>query len=271
VRRLFAVNDLDQFGVVGQLPTAPPWGAINADLHGIGGLFNPMAGKQKRRIQAVGYMRTSSATNVGRDKDSEARQRAAIEGYAKAAGYAIVDWFYDEAVKGGDAVTERPGFTAMMDRIAGNGVRTILVESPDRFARDLAVQLAGHDFLKGMGVALVPASAPDFFLEDTPTAVLVRQVLGAIAQFEKATLVAKLKAARDRKIAAGVKCGGRRSHAEIRPELVALARELRRKPPNGPRPSLREVSRLLAERGYLNAGGRPFNAASVRSMIGGRP
>jgi len=32
-----------------------------------------------------------------------------------------------------------------MDRIAGNGVRIIIVESPDRFARDLAVQLAGHD------------------------------------------------------------------------------------------------------------------------------
>jgi hypothetical protein len=32
--------------------------------------------------------------------------------------------------------------------------------------------------------------APDFFVEDTPTAVLVRQVLGAIAQFEKAALVA---------------------------------------------------------------------------------
>jgi DNA invertase Pin-like site-specific DNA recombinase len=145
-----------------------------------------MAGKRNRqKIEAVGYMRTSSATNVGRDKDSEARQRAAIEGYAKAAGYAIVDWFYDEAVKGSDAVTERHGFTAMMDRIAGNGVRTILVESPDRFARDLAVQLDGHNFLKGMGVALVPATAPDYFLEDTPTAVLVRQVLGAIAQFEK--------------------------------------------------------------------------------------
>jgi hypothetical protein len=33
----------------------------------------------------------------------------------------------------------------------------------------------------------IPASAPDFFLEDTPTAMLVRQVLGAIAQFDKAT------------------------------------------------------------------------------------
>jgi hypothetical protein len=42
-------------------------------------------------------------------------------------------------------------------------------------------------------VSLIPATAPDFFLEDTPMAVLVRQVLGAIAQFEKASLVAKLK------------------------------------------------------------------------------
>ena len=44
-----------------------------------------MVGKGKRKIEAIGYMPTSSATNVGRDKDSEARQRAAIESYAKAA------------------------------------------------------------------------------------------------------------------------------------------------------------------------------------------
>ena len=52
--------------------------------------------------------------------------------------------------------------------------------------------------------------------EDTPTAVSVRQVLGAIAQFE-ASLVAKLKAARDRKRAAAGKCEGRKSWAEIDP------------------------------------------------------
>jgi hypothetical protein len=54
------------------------------------------------------------------------------------------------------------------------------------------VQLAGHDHLKRLGVALMPTSAPDHFTEDTPTTILVRQVLGAIAQFDKATLVAKL-------------------------------------------------------------------------------
>jgi DNA invertase Pin-like site-specific DNA recombinase len=120
----------------------------------------------------------------------------------------VVDWFYDAAVRGTDSITERPGFAAMLERLASNGVRAIIVESPDRFARDLAVQLAGHDYLKGLGVALIPASAPDFFLEDTPTAVLVRQVLGAIAQFEKGTMVAKLKAARERKRAAGHKVEG---------------------------------------------------------------
>ena len=55
------------------------------------------------RTPALAYLRTSSATNVGADKDSEKRQRAAIEGYAKRAGFALVGEFYDEAVSGADA------------------------------------------------------------------------------------------------------------------------------------------------------------------------
>jgi DNA invertase Pin-like site-specific DNA recombinase len=187
--------------------------------------------KSGHKTPAIAYLRTSSAANVGADKDSERRQRVAIEGFARANGYVIEAEFYDAAVSGADAVTERPGFLAMLQRIAGNWIKTIIVESPDRFARDLAVQLAGHDMLKGLGIDLIPASAPDFFLEDTPTAVLVRQVLGAIAQFEKASLVAKLKAARDRKRARDGKCEGRRSHREMDPELVALAKRLRRRNP----------------------------------------
>ncbi len=38
------------------------------------------------RTRAYGYLRTSSATNVGDGKDSERRPRAAIAAYAKAAG-----------------------------------------------------------------------------------------------------------------------------------------------------------------------------------------
>lgn len=215
---------------------------------------------------AYGYMRTSSATNVGDGKDSEQRQRAAIEGFAKAAGYRIVDWFRDPAVSGADPVTSRPGFVAMLDALVGDGVRTIIVESPDRFARDLAVQLAGHDHLRGLGLDLVPASAPDFFLEDTPTAVLVRQVLGAIAEFEKASLVAKLRAARERKKALTGKGSGRKSHLEQRPELIALAKKLHRKR-KGERLSLRAISAELATAGFLNQYGKPFAATSVAAMV----
>jgi DNA invertase Pin-like site-specific DNA recombinase len=224
--------------------------------------------RKGKLVEALGYMRTSSATNVGADKDSEKRQRVAIEGYAKAVGIVIVDWFYDKAIKGSDAVTARPGFAAMLNRIAGNGVRTIIVESPDRFARDLAVQLAGHDHLRKLGVTLIPATAPDFFTEDTPTAILVRQVLGAIAQFDKASTIAKLKAARDRKIAAGEKCGGRKSYAERDggKELVALARELRGT--DGRPRSLLKVAAGLAGRGYVTPSGRPYSASAVASMLG---
>jgi DNA invertase Pin-like site-specific DNA recombinase len=95
---------------------------------------------------------------------------------------------------------------------------------------------------------------------DTPTAVLVRQVLGAIAQFEKTSLVAKLKAARDRKKQATGKCGGRRSCAESRPEVVALAKELQG--------SLRKISAELAARGYVTVRGKPFSASAVQAMLG---
>jgi DNA invertase Pin-like site-specific DNA recombinase len=48
-------------------------------------------GRKQNRVQAVGYVRTSSAANVGADRDSEPRQRRAIENFAKSAGYEVVD------------------------------------------------------------------------------------------------------------------------------------------------------------------------------------
>jgi DNA invertase Pin-like site-specific DNA recombinase len=229
---------------------------------------------------AVAYLRTSSATNVRKDKtdkvveiddkDSDRRQRETIDRFAKAAGYEIVAEYYDKAVKGTDPVGERPAFAEMLERLLSNGAKTIIVESPDRFARDLMVQLAGHDMLKAKGIALIAASAPTHFVEETPTAVLVRQVLGAIAQFDKTSLVAKLAGARRRKrIATGQKVEGRKSHAEERPKTVALAKALRRRKPKGGRLSLRAISAELAAQGHLNEHGKPFNPNSIASMLAG--
>jgi DNA invertase Pin-like site-specific DNA recombinase len=83
------------------------------------------------------------------------------------------------------------------------------------------------------------ANNPGSFIDATPTAKLVRQVLGAISEFDKAMTVAKLRGARERKRRDVGKCEGRKSHAERNPESVALVRELRRKRPKGGQRSLR--------------------------------
>jgi DNA invertase Pin-like site-specific DNA recombinase len=171
-------------------------------------------GSKGKRVEAVGYLRTSSATNVGDEKDSEVRQRKAIESYARAAGMVVVDWFYDAAVSGADPIETRPGFTAALARIAGNGVRTIIVETANRFARDLMVQEVGFAMLRDLGVTLIAADSPSSFLDDGPTSKLIRQILGAVSEFDKAMTVAKLKGARDRVRRQQGKCEGRKSYAE---------------------------------------------------------
>ncbi|WP_265440288.1 recombinase family protein [Bradyrhizobium sp. SEMIA] len=42
---------------------------------------------------------------------------AAIESFAKANGYELVDEFYDAAASGADPIAERPGFAAMLNRM----------------------------------------------------------------------------------------------------------------------------------------------------------
>jgi DNA invertase Pin-like site-specific DNA recombinase len=44
-------------------------------------------------------------------------------------------------VSGADPIEVRPGFSALLDCIEGNGVRTVLVEDASRFARIVAQEL----------------------------------------------------------------------------------------------------------------------------------
>lgn len=222
------------------------------------------------KIKAVAYLRTSSAANVGEDRDSHKRQMAAISGYARRAGYVIVlPPYYDAAVSGADPIDARPGFAAMLAFLAEHSdVRTILVENASRFARDLTVQLTGHDLLKARGITLIPVDAPDYFTADTPTAVMVRQILGAVSQFEKAAIVHKLRVARDRKRAATGRCEGRKPIAEKYPNAVALARKLHRKDrATGKRLSYRKIAAKMAAAGHLAGSGEPFGPSAIKSML----
>jgi DNA invertase Pin-like site-specific DNA recombinase len=217
--------------------------------------------------KAIAYYRTSSAANVGEDKDSIARQRVAVGSYAKRAGYEIVGSYSDAAVSGADQVDIRPGFATMLARIAGNGVRTIIVETASRFARDLIVQETGFRFLRDAGIVLIAADSPDSFLDDTPTAVLIRQVLGAVSQFEKAGLVAKLKGARKRKRATGVKVEGRKSYAEAGRSIATVERAKALKAEGL---TLREITDRLTAEGHKTRTGAAYQLTAIGRMISGK-
>src|SRR5829696_3586218 len=210
-----------------------------------------MASKEKTK--ALAYLRTSSAANAGTDKDSDKRQRAAIAAFAKSHGVQIVEEFCDPGVSGADPIETRPGFAALLDRIESNGLRTVIIEDASRFARDLVTQELGILALIGRGVRVLTASGDDLTNTDDPFKVAMRQIAEAFAQLERARLVGKLKAARDRKRRTGAKVEGRKSHAELRPDVVALAKRLHRVSPKmGKHRSLREIAAELARTGHPN-------------------
>jgi DNA invertase Pin-like site-specific DNA recombinase len=129
------------------------------------------------------------------------------------------------------------------------------------------VQETGHAYLRALDIDLVAADSPDAFLSDSPTATMVRQILGSVSQFEKAALVAKLKGARDRKRRETGKCGGRKSYAELSPETVELAKRLARYHAKGHERSLRDIAAELAVQGHISRSGKPYGAGAVSRML----
>ena len=112
----------------------------------------------------------------------------------------------------------------------------------------------------------MPADAPAYFTDPSPTAELVRQILGAVSQFEKAGLVAKLRHARDARRATMGRCEGRKPVPEA--AVVEARRLARRSPKTGQRRSLRAIAAELARLGHLGPSGGPYHAGSVRHMLG---
>ena len=211
---------------------------------------------------ACAYFRTSSATNVGVDKDSLKRQQEAVRTFAGRNEIQIVHEYYDAAVSGADPVDTRAGFCEMVGYMLGNGARTILVETANRFARDLIVQETGHKMLKSKGIEVIAVDSPDSFIAAGPTADLIRQILGSVAQFEKAMLVSKLRGARDRKRAATGRCEGNPAWIPVTADTVAIAKDARARGL-----SLRRIAGLLDSQGLRGPSGAPYQAGSVAAML----
>ena len=189
--------------------------------------------------KCVSYYRTSSFTNTGEDKDSLKRQKYVVHRFCNNNGYKIEDEFY-ETLRGDGDILSRPKFIEMLEFCDRNDIKTIVFENTTRFSRDLICSETGYEYLKGLGFTLISSESPESFVDDSPTSVLIRRVLGCLSDFEKNSIVEKLRGSRIRKRSVMKEKGyitrkghgkveGRKSHLEKHPELEGLLKKYKKK------------------------------------------
>ncbi|MCK5941803.1 MAG: recombinase family protein [Planctomycetes bacterium] len=218
----------------------------------------------------MAYLRVSGKAQV--EGDGFPRQREKIAEFAAKSGIEVVAEFLDEGVSGTTSLADRPGLSALLQRLLGNGVRLVLVEKADRLARDLVEAELILRELSRVGVTVMEAeggnnlSAGD---ASNPTAKLVRQILAVVAEFDKDALVSKLRAARNRIRAQRGRCEGPRPYGELPGEVEGLerVRQLARKPRGKPRRSLAEIAAALNAEGVPTRGGGPWSRSSVQAVL----
>jgi DNA invertase Pin-like site-specific DNA recombinase len=171
--------------------------------------------------RAFAYLRVSGKGQV--EGDGFPRQRAAIKAYAAVNDFKIVREFREEGVSGTVENMNRPAWQELMATLHSNGVRTIVIERLDRLARDLMIQETAIADLRMNGFTLVSVGEPDLMASD-PTRVLMRQMMGAVAQYDKSQIVAKLRGARMRKKAAEGRCEGRKPYGFYEGEAEVIER-----------------------------------------------
>ena len=148
--------------------------------------------------QAFGYVRVSGRGQI--DGDGPDRQRQAIADWSARTGCEVVRVYEDLGVSGTLGISDRPGLSLLVaDLIASGGIPPlIVVERADRLARDLLQSELILRKLTELGVRVILAETGSSLSgDDTPSANLIRQILGAVAQFDKGTLVSRLRRCRD--------------------------------------------------------------------------
>lgn len=160
--------------------------------------------------KVVGYFRVSSLGQV--DGDGFNRQQVAVSKFCQQHQLTYDKAFLEEGVSGTVEAMSRPAFGQMIEYIEKNDLGGFVVERMDRLARDLMVQEFMLAECRKRGIPVYCADRGELINvasnDGDPTRKLIRQIMGALAEWEKTMLVNKLAAARAQKRAQTGRCGG---------------------------------------------------------------
>jgi len=212
-------------------------------------------------IKAHAYLRVSGKGQIG--GDGFPRQLKAVREYAAAHDVKIVRVFREEGVSGTTESMDRPAWTELMTALHSNGVRVVLIEKLDRLARDLMVQESIIADLRKNGFELNSVAEPDLMAND-PTRKLLRQMIGALAEYDKSQIVLKLRGARMRKREKEGRCEGRKPFGHYEGEAAAMVRI---RALQGEGLGFDRIAVKLNEEGIATRTGEPWHGVVINRIL----
>ena len=225
--------------------------------------------KQGDSAVAVAYLRASK----DEQKLSPAAQRASIEAWAAREGIQVVAWCVDQGVSSVTPIDERPALGEALSAIQAHGAGVLAVAKRDRISRDVVLTVMVERAARACGATVQSAAGEGN--GDSPADQFMRTVIDGAAQYERALIRSRTKAALAVIRASGRKTGGGVPYGyEIATDgqtvlplpaeqsAIQRARELARG-----NLSLRSIAAQLASDGLVSRSGRPFSACQVQRIL----
>lgn len=150
---------------------------------------------------AVGYARASTQEQ---DLSPEA-QTIALQDWCKANGVTLAGVFYDRGISGATTIDRRPGFLEALELAKQYRAEILLIAKHDRLARDVIIAATAEQLARKTGLRIVAADGAGN--GDDPSAWLLRTILDAMAQYERALIWQRTAAALAVKKARGERTG----------------------------------------------------------------
>lgn len=216
-------------------------------------------------MKLYAYLRVSSKQQV--EQGGLDRQEESARAFAESGGHEIVEVFMEEGISGVTLVDDRPAFVRMMSGMDAGGVKNVVVERLDRLAREYVVQEQIIVYLASRGFNIWVATTGENITEavsSDPMKKAMIQMQGIFAELDKALILKRMEAGRQKKLKETGKCGGRLNWDEVYPErkaeLITVVRQLRRKPKGcSRRMSFTKIAAELNRLGLKSFTGKPWN------------
>lgn len=213
------------------------------------------------------YLRVSTGAQV--DAYGLDAQEAAILDYAAREGLEVVVAYSDEGLSGSDRT--RPAMLDMVADAKTGEFEVVLIAKLDRLARDLMGQMVVEHSLKEAGVRLVSVAEP--FGSNDPQSVLMRQILGAFAEFERAMITARLVGGRRAKVRGGGWGAGMAPYGYVNtpdkgvapgPDQEAVLTAFRMREAGS---TMQQIADALTAAGYRTKEGHAFKRMQIKRIL----